>query len=47
MMIRKYKVFFVIIFIILLMSLQFVDAKVSPEKTLTGKIITIDPGHPS
>ncbi len=44
-MIRKYKVFFLIIFIVLLMSLQFVDAKVKPKMTLTGKIITIDPGH--
>ena len=32
-------------FIVLLMSLQFVDAKIKPKMTLTGKIITIDPGH--
>ena len=44
-MIRKYKVLFLIMFIVLLMSLQFVDAKVNPKKTLTGKVITIDPGH--
>lgn len=44
-MIRKYKVLFLVVFIILLMSLQFVDAKVKPRKNLTGKIITIDPGH--
>lgn len=44
-MIRKYKALFLITFIILLMSLQFVDAKIKPNKTLTGKIITIDPGH--
>ena len=44
-MIRKYKVLFIIMFIVLLMSLQFVDAKIKPKMTLTGKIITIDPGH--
>ena len=32
-------------FIVLLMSLQFADAKIKPKMTLTGKIITIDPGH--
>lgn len=44
-MIRKYKVLFLIMFIVLLMSLQFVDARVKPKKTLSGKIITVDPGH--
>ena len=44
-MIRKYKVLFLIMFIVLLMSLQFVDARVKPKKTLTGKVITIDSGH--
>ena len=44
-MIRKYKVLFLIMFIVLLMSLQFVDAKIKPKKTLTGKVITIDAGH--
>ncbi len=44
-MIRKYKVLFIIMFIVLLMSLQFADAKIKPKMTLTGKIITIDPGH--
>lgn len=32
-------------FIVLLMSLQFVDARVKPKKPLSGKIITVDPGH--
>ncbi len=44
-MIRKYKVLFLIMFIVLLMSLQFVDARVKPKKPLSGKIITVDPGH--
>ena len=44
-MIRKYKVLFIIMFIVLLMSLQFVDARVKPKKTLIGKVITIDAGH--
>ena len=44
-MIRKYKVLFLIMFIVLLMSLQFVDARVKPKKSLIGKIITIDAGH--
>ena len=44
-MIRKYKVLFLIMFIVLLMSLQFVDAKIKPKKTLNGKVITIDSGH--
>ena len=44
-MIRKYKVLFLIMFIVLLMSLQFVDARVKPKKSLFGKIITIDAGH--
>ena len=44
-MIRKYKVLFLIMFIVLLMSLQFVDARVKPKKTLIGKVITIDAGH--
>ena len=44
-MIRKYKVLFIIMFIVLLMSLQFVDAKIKPKKTLTSKVITIDAGH--
>ena len=44
-MIRKYKVLFLIMFIFLLMSLQFVDAKIKPKKTLNGKVITIDSGH--
>lgn len=44
-MIRKYKVLFIIMFIVLLMSLQFADAKIKSKMTLTGKIITIDPGH--
>ena len=44
-MTRKCKVLFFITFMALLMSLQFVDAKINSTKTLTGKIITIDPGH--
>ena len=44
-MIRKYKVLFLIMFIVLLMSLQFVDAKIKHKKTLTGKVVTIDAGH--
>ena len=44
-MIRKYKVLFLIMFIVLLMSLQFVDARVKPKKSLIGKVITIDAGH--
>lgn len=44
-MIRKYKVLFITMFIVLLMSLQFVDARVKPKKTLIGKVITIDAGH--
>ena len=44
-MMRKCKVLFLIIFIVLLMSLQFVDARVKPKKTLTGKVITLDAGH--
>lgn len=44
-MMRKCKVLFLIMFIVLLMSLQFVDARVKPKKTLTGKVITIDAGH--
>ena len=44
-MIRKYKVLFIILFITLLMSLQFVDAKINDKLTLTNRIITIDPGH--
>ena len=27
------------------MSLQFVDARVKPKKSLIGKVITIDAGH--
>ena len=42
---RRYQVLFLIFFIIILMSLQFVDAKINPNKTLNDKIITIDPGH--
>ena len=44
-MIRKYKVLFLIMFIVLLMSLQFVYARVKRKKALSGKIITVDPGH--
>ena len=42
---RRYQALFLIFFIIILMSLQFVDAKINPNKTLNDKIITIDPGH--
>lgn len=41
----KYKVLFLPIFILLVFSLQIVDAKINPKQTLQGKIITIDPGH--
>lgn len=44
-MIRKYKFLFIIMFIVSLMSLQIVDAKLRPNETLEKKVITIDPGH--
>ena len=44
-MIRKYKIAFFILFIVLLMSLQLADAKINSKKYLTNKVITIDPGH--
>lgn len=45
MFIRKYKSFMLILFFTLLISLQLVDAKVNSILPLTGKVITIDPGH--
>jgi len=47
MFIRKYKSFMLILFFTLLISLQLVDAKMNNILPLEGKIITIDPGHPS
>ncbi len=44
-MIRKYKVLFFILFLLLLFSLQLVEAKKEEKTNLAGKIITVDPGH--
>ena len=46
-MLKKYKSLFIITFVIALISLNTIDAKIKPKETLKGKIITIDPGHPS
>ncbi len=44
-MLKKYKSLFIITFVIALISLNTIDAKIKPKETLKGKIITIDPGH--
>lgn len=41
----KSKLLFLFFFLLFVFSIQLVDAKINPKKTLYGKIITVDPGH--